>query len=119
MTETTEELETEKHPPLIWFTAVGNKEKGIRNVRVNEHFIDLDAGGVGRMYGQWKHYTLNPSEEDDSPERKKRAVEILDEAETYIFSVTGFRPEQIHNMERDLNDQCRGKKEAPCEVEIY
>lgn len=114
-----QEIEKPVPVPLKWFTGFGATSTGIRSVRVNENFTDLSAGQVGMQFGQWAHYYCNPPYPDDPPEQKARVEEIMNNADVFIFEVTGHHPEEVFLKQESLREQYRGKYEAPFEFELF
>ena len=109
----------ESQPPIEWFTGIGRQDRGISNVSVNESFLNLGDGEVGRHYGEWSHYTGNPITSEDPAERVQRATKALAEAEAFIKQATGYHPRDIMEVSHRLSGQYRGKKEAPFAAELY
>lgn len=107
-------------PPIEWFSGFGYESKGeILVVGVNEKFTGLAGGQVGHHYNQWAHYKGNPVTPGDPPERAERARKAIAEAETFILASTGFSPQEISGVVRELNKQFKGKKEASINIELF
>lgn len=111
--------DAENQPPIEWFTGIGRADKGISNVSLNESFLNLGDGEVGRHYNQWSHYTGNPIIPNDPAERVQRATQVLAEAEEFIKQATGYHPRDIMEVSHRLSREYRGKQEAPFTVELY
>lgn len=78
-----------------------------------------EDGQVGDHYALWVHYKGNPVTSDDPPERAAKATKAIAEAEAFILESTGFSPQEISSMVRELNKQFKGKEEAPIDIELF
>lgn len=111
-----ERLELQE-PPLDWFYGVGRKEAGIMIVTNSKKFAELGDGVVGTEYGEWCHFTGNPANKPGR--RKQRADKALRQAEEAIFAITGFTPKEIWDKRTKLQEEYRGKQDAPFEYDIF
>ena|SRR3989344_2870103 len=105
-------------PPLEWFMAFANHQRGIVGVNYSENLYALGKGEVVRQMSTWSHYMGNPIGERDNEERKQRFQEATLYAEHYVKSVTGYYPAEIQDRRHELKERYRGENEAPFEIEF-